>query len=193
MKTRQGTALAALALTTGLVLTAAGCGDGGGGKADPKPTASPEQTARQHDDTGQPPSPPPSNQTLAEVKNKGITLTVDSATRDQGGFLTLSGNVTNGSGQFWLGSEWKSDETELQANGGSLAGASVVDQAGRKRYLVLRDTRGRCLCTKFQGGVQQGGTATWFAQFPAPPEGTTKVQLQVPTMPPATIQISEGK
>lgn len=133
------------------------------------------------------------DKTLAEVKGNGITLTVTSATRDQGGFLNVTGTVTNGTSALWLGTQWKSEETELQGNGGSVAGASVVDQEGKKKYLVLRDTEGRCLCTKFEGGIDQGKSADWFAQFPAPPEGTKSVQLQVPTMPPAQLNLTEGE
>jgi hypothetical protein len=41
--------------------------------------------------------------------------------------------------------------------------------------------------------VNEGETAQWFAQFPAPPEGTTSVDFQVGSMPPATIELSEGE
>ncbi|MFE6894214.1 hypothetical protein [Streptomyces sp. NPDC057694] len=183
-------ALAAVAITTGLVLSATGCG-GGDDKGDEAPKSSSQQS-----DAGDKPKASPSadtEQTLAEVKNNGITLTVTSAKRDQGGYVTVSGTVTNGTSGIWLATEWKSDESELQGNAASMAGASLVDQAGKKRYLVLRDTQGRCLCTKFQGGIDQGKTSDWFVQFPAPPEGTTSVQLQVPTMPPASIDITEGE
>ncbi|WP_223281285.1 hypothetical protein [Streptomyces antnestii] len=190
MKTRQRTALAALAITTGLILTTAGCGGGDDGKGESKASASARHT------TGQDVSPTPSpssEQTLAEVKSNGITLTVTSATRDQGGFLTLSGKVTNGGGKFWIAADWRGDERELSKNGSSLAGASVVDKAGKKKYLILRDTQGRCLCTKFEGGgVDAGQSVDWYAQFPAPPEGTNKVDFQVGSMPPAPLEITEG-
>ncbi|MCX5087194.1 MULTISPECIES: hypothetical protein [unclassified Streptomyces] len=192
MKTRQRTALAALAITTGLVLTMAGCGGGDDGKAESKSSATPKQTSGQGDE--KPSTAPSSEQTLAEVKSNGITLTVTSAARDQGGFLTLSGKVTNGGGKFWIAADWRGDERELSKNGSSLAGASVVDKAGKKKYLILRDTQGRCLCTKFEGGgVDAGQSADWYAQFPAPPEGTTKVDFQVGDMPPAPVEISEGE
>ncbi|MFD0061446.1 hypothetical protein [Streptomyces sp. NPDC056690] len=192
MKTRQRTALAVLAITTGLVLTTAGCGGGDDGKAESKPSATPRQTTGQGD--GKPSAAPSSEQTLAEVKSNGITLTVTSAARDQGGFLTLSGKVTNGGGKFWIAAGWRGDERELSKNGSSLAGAFVVDKAGKKKYLILRDTQGRCLCTKFEGGgVDAGQSADWYAQFPAPPEGTTKVDFQVGDMPPAPVEISEGE
>jgi hypothetical protein len=73
-----------------------------------------------------------------------------------------------------------------------MAGAKLVDKQGRKRYYILRDTEGRCLCTKFTLGVEGGKTADWYAQFPAPPEGHDEVDFQIADMPPATITISEG-
>ncbi|WP_151479363.1 hypothetical protein [Streptomyces albicerus] len=183
-------AMTAVAITTGLVLTVAGCGGGGDDdKSDKTASSAPAKNDEKDKDSAE--AEP--EQVLSEVKSNGITLTVTSAERDEGGFLTVQGKVTNATSGIWLASEWKSDETELKKNGGSMAGASVVDQAGKKKYFVLRDTEGRCLCTKFEGGIDQGQTADWFAQFPAPPEGTNKVQLQVPTMPPAAIELSEGE
>jgi hypothetical protein len=40
--------------------------------------------------------------------------------------------------------------------------------------------------------VDAGESADWFAQFPAPPAGTSAVDFQVGSMPPASIEISEG-
>lgn len=78
----------------------------------------------------------------------------------------------------------------MRGNGASVAGASLIDQAGKKRYLVLRDTDGRCLCTQFVSGIAAGKEASFFAQFPATPVETTEVDFQIPTMPTATIKIS---
>ncbi|MFH8794358.1 hypothetical protein [Streptomyces sp. NPDC017941] len=191
MKTRR--AMTAVAITTGLVLAVAGCGGGDDGGDDSDKGSSSSAPTKEDDNQDAEEPQDSSGETLAEVKSNGITLTVASAERDEGGFLTLSGTVTNGTSGRWIGAEWRSDEKELSKNGGSLAGASLVDQAGKKKYLILRDTEGRCLCTQFQGGVAQGGTTEWFAQFPAPPEGTSKLSLQLPSMPPAAIEISEGE
>ncbi|WP_327137465.1 hypothetical protein OG585_28485 [Streptomyces sp. NBC_01340] len=190
MKGRR--ALSALAITAGLLLTVAGCGGGGDGKSGKEaPTSTPSRNS--DDGKAKESGSPAANQAIAEVKSNGITLTITSAKRDQGGFVAVNGTVTNGTSGIWIGAEWISDETELKGNGGSLAGASLVDEKGKKKYLILRDTEGHCLCTKFQGGVSQGATVDWFAQFPAPPAGTTSVQFQVPTMPPATLTLSDGE
>lgn len=185
-------ALSAVAITTVLLLTVAGCGGGGEGKPDSKTAAS--SAAARSGGAGQKESQAPQSDTvLAEVKGEnGLTLTVTSAKRDSGGFVTVEGTVTNNTGTLWVAASWRGDEQELARNGGSIAGASLIDAKGKKKYLILRDTSGRCLCTQFTGGVQQGATAQWFAQFPAPPEGTTSVDFQVGAMPPASIQLSEG-
>ncbi|WP_055492308.1 hypothetical protein [Streptomyces sp. TP-A0356] len=185
-------ALSAVAVTTGLLLTVAGCGGGGDGKSD-KGGAASSAPARSGSGGQKESQAPQSDTVLAEVKGEnGLTLTVTSAKRGSGGFVTVDGTVTNNTGTLWVAANWRGDEQELARNGGSVAGASLVDSNGRKKYLVLRDTSGRCLCTQFTGGVKDGETVQWFAQFPAPPEGTAKVDFQVGAMPPASIQISQG-
>jgi len=190
MKGRR--ALTAVAITTGLLLTVAGCG-GGGDDDKSKSGSSPSSSSSQIDGNGQKQSQAPSaDRVLATAKDGDITVTITSASRDQGGFVTVSGQVTNGGSSSWLGADWQSDETELASNGGSLSGASLVDEKGKKKYLVLRDTTGRCLCTKF-ARVRPGDSESWFAQFPAPPGGTDKVNFQVGSLPPTSIDISEGE
>ncbi|MBV7254408.1 MULTISPECIES: hypothetical protein [Streptomyces] len=166
-----------------------------GGDADPEPDARKSSSPSSHDSSeeGKGSSDSASKQdVLAEAKDGDIAVKIESAVRDQGGFVTVSGTVTNNGSASWIGANWKSEETELQGNGGSLAGANLVDVSGKKKYLVLRDTGGRCLCTKFSKLLGNGESASWYAQFPAPPQETTDVKFQVGTMPPATIQISEG-
>ncbi|MFD5697995.1 hypothetical protein [Streptomyces lasiicapitis] len=187
-------AMTAVAITTGLVLMVAGCGGGGdddkSGSDKNTSSASSGSGSDQQDEESKAPT---EDQPLAEVKADGVTMVVNSAQRDEGGFVTVAGKVTNTSGELWTGAQWRGDELELQRNGGSVAGASLVDGEGRKKYLVLRDTSGRCLCTKFEGGVESGRTVDWFAQFPAPPEKVSKLTFQVGSMPPAPIEISEGE
>ncbi|MDI3390427.1 hypothetical protein QIS99_30170 [Streptomyces sp. B-S-A8] len=191
MKARR--ALTAGLLATGLVLTMSGCGgeDGGGGKN----RASSESTSGGKSDEGnkEQSHEPTEEKVLAEVSNSDARLVINSAVRDQGGFLTVSGTVTNISGKFWNPSQWRGDEKELNANGASMAGAALVDKAGKKRYLILRDTGGRCLCTQFTGGIKPNEAKPFFAQFPAPPQSTTDITFQIADMPPADIQITEGE
>ncbi|SFN76916.1 MULTISPECIES: hypothetical protein [unclassified Streptomyces] len=191
--TKGRTALSTVTIAAGLVLAVAGCGGGGDDDkaSDTKSSSTPSKNRGQDDEKES--DAPTTESVLAEVKAGGLTLKVTSAARDGGGFVTVEGTVTNGTGKPWVGAEWRGDESELVKNGGSIAGANLVDQTGRKKYLVLRDTEGRCLCTRFTGGVGTGATTDWYAQFPAPPEDTTSVDFQVGSMPPATIELSEDE
>ncbi|MFF1677359.1 hypothetical protein [Streptomyces sp. NPDC058256] len=192
MKGRR--ALSAVAIATGLLLTVAGCGGGDDGDSD-KGASTSSASATSSADGGQSESETPEADTvLAEVKGEnGLVLAITSAKRDEGGFVTVEGTVTNNTDGAWVAANWRGDEQELTKNGASIAGAALIDQKGKKKYLILRDTSGRCLCTQFTGGVQQGATAQWFAQFPAPPSDTTEVDFQVGGMPPASIQLTEGE
>ncbi|MFE9253148.1 hypothetical protein [Streptomyces sp. NPDC007088] len=190
------TALVAAALTAAMSLSLGACGDSGDSDGGAEKSTVPSSSAASGKQGA--PSETPSESTgdniLAEVRGEnGITLKITAATRDNSGFVTVSGSVANGTGRGWTGANWTGDEKELVNNGGSMAGASLVDGAEKKRYLILRDTEGRCLCTKFTGGLLRGRTTDWYAQFPAPPKETTTVTFQVGAMPPAEIPLTEAQ
>ncbi|MFD4247537.1 hypothetical protein ACFWP3_39030 [Streptomyces sp. NPDC058525] len=112
-------------------------------------------------------------------------------TRDAGGFVTINGQIKNtGNQQFVKTSAWRGAERDLSGSGESVAGATLVDKAGKKRYYVLRDTDGRCLCTTGVAGIDAGATVPFFAQFPAPPPTTTDVEFSLPTFATAAVKIS---
>ncbi|MFJ5214054.1 hypothetical protein ACIP98_05030 [Streptomyces sp. NPDC088354] len=123
---------------------------------------------------------------------KGITVTISSATRDSGGFVTVKGSVANHGPDSFNATSWIGPEVGLAKSGASVAGAMLIDEVGKKRYYVLRDTDGVCLCTTELIGIRPEETRPFFAQFPAPPAATTEVEFQLPTMPPAKITLSEG-
>ncbi|MFJ4844207.1 hypothetical protein [Streptomyces sp. NPDC088733] len=123
---------------------------------------------------------------------KDITITLNEAVRDSGGFVTVRGTLTNNGTSIFNATSWVGQEIAVQKSGASVAGAVIVDEAGKKRYYVLRDTEGKCLCTMGLNLIKPGETRPIFAQFPAPPATTTEVEFQLPTMPPAKITLSEG-
>ncbi len=187
---RTGSRATAAVLAAALALALAGCGSGGAKSRSASATSSttPVSTA-----TGGPAAPQDPTQVLATIKGPdGIVLTINSAKRETGGFVTVTGTVKNTGGQpFSQAGSWRGDEEELQKNGGSLAGATLVDTLGKKRYYVLRDTEGRCLCSTGLDIIQPGATMPVFAQFPAPPATTTQVDFDLPTLPTASIVISQ--
>ena len=191
---RRATTAAALAAAAAITLTACGGGGGGGGdgkaggKSSP-PSGAPAKSASAG--AGSPSATP--TQVLAEIKGgQGMSVAINSAVRDKDGFVTVEGVLTNNGTESFDADGWRGNETGLAASGASVAGAVLVDEAGKKRYYVLRDTEGRCLCTMGLIDIEPKESRTFYAQFPSPPETTTSVEFELPTMPPAKIPISEG-
>ncbi|WP_431992104.1 hypothetical protein [Streptomyces albogriseolus] len=185
--TRARSGAVALAVAAGLALGAAGCGGGGD---DDKP----QSRASASEGRGSDPSAQEGQEeaALAELKGRdGLVLTIESATRDAGGFVTVSGEIKNdGSEDARVPIETRGDETEIMRHGGSFGGATLVDSASKKRYYVLRDTDGRPLTTTNIPKIKPGETVPVFMQFPAPPTDTSEVTFQLPTFASGTIQIS---
>ncbi|MFI0261535.1 hypothetical protein ACH4OW_21155 [Streptomyces sp. NPDC017056] len=181
--------VAAAVIAAGLALVVGGCGgDDGGGK---NPDAKPPARATTPKDNGHGTPAADATRTIGEMKGPdGVVVTLHSAVRDSGGFVTLSGTVTNKGTKIFNAINWRSNETGMRSRS-SVSGATLVDKAGKKRYLVLRDTEGECLCTTGLSGLKPGESRPLFAQFPAPPEKVTEVDFQLPTMPPVTVTISD--
>ncbi|MGA4865295.1 hypothetical protein ACPB9J_21865 [Streptomyces lavendulocolor] len=135
---------------------------------------------------------PDTSKTLATINSSdGFQFVVHSAVRDSGGFLTVSGTLKNTTSQLLVGkAQWSGTEVNVTRTGPSFAGATLVDKTEKKRYYVLRDTEGYPLTTTGVTSVKAGGSVAVFAQFPAPPASVSQVDLQIPLMPVATIEIS---
>ncbi|MFI8961119.1 hypothetical protein ACIGO8_03305 [Streptomyces sp. NPDC053493] len=186
---KAGRGMAATIVAAGLLLGLAGCG----GEEQPpqdKPAAATPSDKGSGGNT-QPQSEEPA-QPIAVLKGQeGLELSILSAKRDQGGFVTVSGKLRNTADSVRvIPAQLGGNETEIIKHGNSLGGATLVDSVGKKRYYVLRDTDGRPLTTTDLSSLAPGAWSSVFMQFPAPPPTTTEVSLQLPTFDPATIKLS---
>ncbi|MCX5122822.1 hypothetical protein [Streptomyces sp. NBC_00347] len=189
VKVRGGAAVAVAAV---LALALAGCG-GDGGKAK-EPTKS-EAPQGQGSSSPQQPAPTANKasgplEVIATAQGpSSLVLEINSAVRDQDGYVTVSGQIKN-TGSEAISKLGALRGEERTASPGSVAGASLVDAVGKKRYLVLRDTEGRCACTTGLASISGKESIAFFAQFPSPPATTTEVVFGLPTFTAATIKIS---
>ncbi|GAA2551392.1 MULTISPECIES: hypothetical protein [Streptomyces] len=185
MQARRG--MVSLAVAAGLALGVVGCG--GGDDDDKKPKAS---ASASKDSGSQPSAQEGTDEALAELKGEdGLMLKISSATRDAGGFVTVSGELKNDSSEsVRVSVRTAGDETEIIRHGSSLGGATLIDSKSKKRYYVLRDTDGRPLTTTNMPRIKAGASIPVFMQFPSPPSDTAEVTFQLPTFSSATIQIS---
>ncbi|MCC3772926.1 hypothetical protein [Streptomyces sp. UNOC14_S4] len=177
---------AAVALTAALAGALTGCGSddhsSDSSAASAKKSASPSSGRSAKNATG--------GEAIGEMKGPdGVTIALTSVARDSGGFVTVSGTLTNRGSKPFNAVHWSSKETEMKSRS-SISGASLVDSTGKKRYLVLRDTDGECLCSTGLTNVKPQEDRPVFAQFPAPPDSVTEVDFQLPTMPSVRVRLS---
>ncbi|MFV0128060.1 hypothetical protein ACLGI4_10140 [Streptomyces sp. HMX112] len=153
-------------------------------------TSLPSDAGKSSEESG--PTVPDTSRTLATINGtNGFQFVIHTAVRDQGGFLTVTGTVKNTTSKPLVGSPfWSGQEVNVQKTGPSFAGVTLVDKTEKKRYYVLRDTDGHPLTTTGVTSVKAGESIAMFAQFPAPPADVTHVDIQIPQMPVATIELS---
>ncbi|WEH39932.1 hypothetical protein [Streptomyces sp. AM 2-1-1] len=191
-------AVAVVSAAAALVLTLSGCGgdDGDGAAEEGAPpvtasaTPSSEDKGEQQQDTAAGEDVDP-NVKLAEARGRGLTLVINQVVRDSGGFMTVQGEIKNVSDRVQNSSGWAGTEPSVSgSNPNSVAGATLVDKSGKKRYYVLRDTESRCLCTTGIAPLVEGASVPVFMQFPAPPATTTEVDFTLPTFATTSLKIS---
>ncbi|MEU8829791.1 hypothetical protein [Streptomyces sp900116325] len=197
--TKSRRVVAAVSLTVALALAVTGCGaDDGGGKAKDngsEPSSAPSKSSdgdkgAKREDTAAGDNVDPSVK-LAEVRGSGLTLVINQVKRDSGGFVTVQGEIKNVSDRTQNSGAWAGTEPSVAGNNSnSVAGATLVDKAGKKRYYVLRDTESRCLCTTGISPLSVGESTPIFMQFPAPPSTTTEVDFTLPTFATTSLKIS---
>ncbi len=62
----------------------------------------------------------------------------------------------------------------------TVAGAHLIDAAGKKKYFVVRDTENACLCSRGLKSIKPKTRANLFAKFPAPPDDVQKITVVIP-------------
>ncbi|MET9803456.1 hypothetical protein [Streptomyces sp. NPDC006368] len=189
--TKGRRAALALAMAAAVAVAGAGCGEGDDPKASVSASSPTTAGGEKGQDTATGPQPDP-NVKLAEIRGQGdLLLVINEAKRDSGGFVTVSGEIRNQSDEVRNSSGWEGAESTIIAkNPNSVAGGTLVDKVNKKRYYVLRDTDGRCLCTTGILPIQPGKATPVFMQFPAPPSGTSEVDFSLPTFTNTTIKIA---
>lgn len=119
---------------------------------------------------------------ILDLRRDGDAVTVDFAiTADPDGRSTSTVDL------------FAAPEDQFNATGGGVglhdprrtqvSGVTLVDRVNGNRHLVLRDSKGSCLCTRFDGMLGEGERAIHSAQFPAPPDDVETMTVVVPQFP----------
>lgn len=61
---------------------------------------------------------------------------------------------------------------------------TLVDTANKKKYLVVKDSEGVCVCSELKDDAEPGTQFNLWAKFPAPPDTVQKITVIVPGFEP---------
>ena len=118
----------------------------------------------------------------ADGATDGVQLVIKSIKRNDGDTVTVRFQIVNNSdGSFDLSSAIRDSTTH--DGYGVVSGVYLLDQSNKKKYLVVRDADGNCVCATM-ASIDKGKTENLWATYPAPPADTQKVTVVVPTFEP---------
>ena len=118
----------------------------------------------------------------ADGEKTGLRIEVQELKRTSGDTLTLKFAMINDSAEpFGFSSNLVEKGTNDYAN---ISGVNLIEGAGRKKYFVVRDTEGACLCSSGLSSVDSKSRASLWAKFPAPPADVSKITVVVPHFTP---------
>jgi hypothetical protein len=118
-----------------------------------------------------------------EGQTPGSKIVVTSLKRDAGGTVTLRFQLANDGDKTIktygvLGEYFALDNVHL------------IDAANKKKYLVVKDDAGKCVCSELKDDVVKGSRFNLWAKFPAPPADVSKVSVIVPGFEPVDVPIA---
>jgi len=141
-------------------------------QAQPAPQPAPQPT--------QQPAPAPSANALPSTQGEfpGLTLTIQELKRSSNA-LTLK-FVLQSKGGFAIQYGFGESDKEF----GNISGIHLIDEANKKKYFVVRDADGACVCSHDIANIAAGSQSVLWAKFPAPPDDVQKITVEVPHFPP---------
>jgi hypothetical protein len=125
-------------------------------------------------------APTPSSNALPPTQGElpGLTLTIQELKRSSNA-LTLKFVLQSKNGMAF-GYEFGEGDKEF----GNIAGIHLIDAANKKKYFVVRDADGTCVCSHNIANIAAGSQSVLWAKFPAPPDDVQKITVEVPHFPP---------
>ena len=72
------------------------------------------------------------------------------------------------------------DRDVAKADPNAVSGIYLVDVANKKKYFVVIDADGHCICSHDAADIPSKASANLWAKFPAPPDSVKKLGVVVP-------------
>lgn len=120
----------------------------------------------------------------ADGEESGVKVVVQELKRGSADTATLKFTIINGSNKSFGFKYAMADPKHEIADFGTVGGVQLIDEAGKKKYFVVRDTQNKCLCSQKVTDIKPGSSKNLWAKFPAPPAKVQKVSVVIPHFEP---------
>jgi hypothetical protein len=120
----------------------------------------------------------------ADGETSGLRVEVTELKRGSGGTVNLKFAMINDSDKQVGFSYDYGDSGHGATDYNSIGGVHLIDQVGKKKYFVARDSENKCLCSQGISAIPTRGRTNLWAKFPAPPDGVDKISIVVPHFTP---------
>jgi hypothetical protein len=130
-----------------------------------------------------PPAAAPSAGAMASAdgETSGRRVEVTELKRLSGRTLSLKFTLINDTDNNLA---FHNDYGEKGQDYGSIGGVTLVDPVGKKKYMVMRDSDEKCLCSRDLPNVEKRSRLNLWAKFSAPPEDVKKISIVIPHFSP---------
>jgi hypothetical protein len=128
------------------------------------------------------PAPIPSSNALPSTQGEfpGLTLTVQELKRSSSALTLKFALINQSKDGFAFGYSFGEGDKEFD----SIGGIHLIDAANKKKYFVVRDTDGACVCSRNIANIAAGSQSVLWAKFPAPPDDVQRITVEIPHFPP---------
>jgi len=148
--------------------------------ATPTPTRSVASTSASPPSSAPPPSSGPALAT-ADGDLPGARVEIQELKRTSGDTLSLKFAMVNDSDkELSFGYNF----TEPNKGYGDIGGVHLLDAVAKKKYFVVRDAEGACVCSRDVPRILPKSRSNLWAKFPAPPEDVQKITVVIPHFTP---------
>ncbi|HUO82250.1 MAG TPA: hypothetical protein VM616_05265 [Gammaproteobacteria bacterium] len=113
-------------------------------------------------------------------ENPGVRVEVTELKRTADDVVTLKFILINDSAEAFDFNYDLGDPKMGASDYGNIGGTHLIDNAGKKKYQVIRDAERKCVCSSGLKKVEPQSRMTLWARFPAPPAEVDKLSIMIP-------------
>ena len=120
----------------------------------------------------------------SDGEQTGLSVEVTELKRGSGGTVTLKFTMVNNTKERASFNYNYGDGALSTIDFNTVGGTHLIDAVNKKKYLVVRDSEKKCVCSLVKSDIPVGERMNLWAKFPAPPEDVKVIAVMIPHFAP---------